>query len=137
MEDDIRRIRKTWAAAVGANDIVGTIFYRNLFQVAPETRGLFPDDIDPQGRKLVLTLSWILDHVEDSSTLIPAAEDLARRHVAYGVQADHYPIVGEVLINTLKDTLGGDFTDEDVGAWVRIYSDLSQTMTAAAYPQPT
>ena len=134
---DIGRIRRNWSQAILSRDIVGTIFYQRLFAIAPETRGLFPETLDEQGRKLVMTLSWIVDHLEDTAILIPAAQELARRHVDYGATAHHYVAVGEALIQTLHAGLGDDFSKADEEAWREAYSVLSSVMIEAAYPAET
>ena len=128
------RIRRSWAKAAAAGDLVGQIFYAKLFEIAPESRGMFPDVIDDQARKLLQTLNWIVDHLDDAETLLPAAQSLAIRHVRYGVTAEQYPAVGLALIATLRQGLGADFSNEDEAAWLRVYTQLSDIMTAAAYP---
>jgi len=65
MSTDIIRIRQTWAQAIAAREIVGQVFYQLLFKSSPDTRELFPESLDEQGRKLVQTLSWIVDHLDD------------------------------------------------------------------------
>ena len=134
MSDDITRIRVNWAKAIVARDILGDIFYTHLFEIKPESRVLFPASLNDQGRKLVQTLSWIIDHLEDGDALTEAAAALARRHVGYGGAAGDYDAVGAALIATLRSGLGDDFTDGDAAAWSRVYADLSKTMIAAAYP---
>jgi len=128
------RIRRSWAKVVAAGDLVGRIFYSNLFEIAPESRAMFPEVIDDQAEKLLQTLNWIIDHLDDAETLIPAAESLAVRHVRYGVKSDHYPAVGKALIATLRQGLGTEFTPEDEAAWLGVYAQLTQIMTKAAYP---
>ncbi|RED18073.1 globin domain-containing protein [Pontivivens insulae] len=130
-DSDIRLVRKGWATAVAAADQTAQSFYANLFRIAPGTRPLFREDIDVQGRKLVETLDFIVDHLDELDTLLPAARDLAIRHTAYGVQTEHYDHVGTALITTLQDLLGRDFTDEDQAAWTRVYGTLSGQMIAA------
>ena len=130
-DSDIRRVRKGWATAVAAADQTAQRFYANLFRIAPETRPLFREDIDVQGRKLIETLDFIVDSLDDLDTLLPAARDLAIRHIAYGVQTEHYEYVGTALVTTLRDLLGHDFTAEDEAAWGRIYGALSQQMVEA------
>lgn len=134
MSDDILRIRKNWAQAIGARDILGGIFYDALFTVAPEVRQMFPAALDEQGRKLVQTLSWIIDHLDQPAALNAAAADLAKRHVSYGVEPAQYKAVGAALIATLRSGLGDAFTQDDAAAWTRVYGDLSAQMIAAAYP---
>lgn len=134
MSNDVIRLRRTWAKAAAGGDVVGTLFYNRLFEIAPSTRTLFAGDLSDQSRKLLQTLNWIIDHLDVPETLHPQAEALAIRHVRYGVTADHYPAVGRALIETLRDGLGSDFTEADAAAWGRVYSSLSQIMIAAAYP---
>lgn len=133
MITDIVRIRQNWASAILAREIVGKLFYEKLFQIAPDTRPLFPESLDEQGRKLVQTLSWIVDHLDQPDDLAAGAEALAVRHLAYGVTPDHYDAVGSALVATLRTGLGDSFSGEDEAAWVRIYGGLSQKMITAAY----
>lgn len=72
-----------------------------------------------------------LDHIE---AVVPVAQDLAKRHVAYGVKPAHYPLVGAALLWTLGQGLGDEFTPELSAAWAAAYSTLSEVMIAAAYP---
>ena len=127
-------IRKNWAKATLAGELLGQLFYERLFELAPASRAMFAEDIDDQARKLLQTLNWIIDHLDDPETLVPAAESLATRHVNYGVKAEHYPAVGEALIATLRQGLGSGFSAQDEAAWLRIYDQLSSVMTSAAYP---
>lgn len=131
---DEKRIRRNWAKAVAAGDIVGRIFYAKLFEIAPESRAMFPAIIDDQAGKLQMTLNWIVDHLDDTDQLVPAAQGLAIRHVGYGVMPAHYPAVGHALIATLRQGLGTEFSPEDEAAWARTYEKLSSLMISAAYP---
>ncbi len=131
--NDVARIRRTWAKAAASGELVGRIFYSNLFKFAPEARAMFPDVIDDQARKLLQTLNWIVDHLDDQDTLVPAAQNLAIRHVRYDVAPEHYPAVGEALIETLRQGLGEEFSEADEAAWLRVYALLSSVMISAAY----
>lgn len=134
-EDDFTRIRRSWAKAAASGELVGRIFYANLFKLAPQSRAMFPDVIDDQARKLLQTLNWIVDHLDDEETLVPAAQNLAVRHLRYSVLPEHYPAVGEALIETLRQGLGDEFTEADEAAWLRVYTLLSGIMTSAAYEE--
>ncbi|MBK1634810.1 globin domain-containing protein [Rhodovulum adriaticum] len=136
MEDsvtDADRVRRGWAMAAAMPDEAGRAFYAHLFRIDPGTRSLFKTDINLQARKLVDTMTFIVDHLDDLDTLFPAAKDLARRHVAYGVTAQQYASVGAALIATLKQLMGPAFTPEDEAAWTAIYGTLSNHMIASAY----
>ena len=131
--DRIDRVRRTWALAMGDASRVAIAFYAELFRVDPTTKPLFVHDLNLQGRKLTETLSFVMDHLDDPETLMPAAKDLAVRHVAYGVTADQYGSVGAALIATLGSLLGPQFTKEDGQAWAETYAGLSDAMVATAY----
>lgn len=110
------------------------MFYANLFRIDVSTKPLFVGNLELQGRKLIQTLGFIVDHLDDADELLPAARDLAIRHVSYGVQPGQYDSVGTALIKTLKQLLGADFGPEDEKAWTETYTFLSGAMIKAAYP---
>jgi nitric oxide dioxygenase len=133
LDDKIERVRTSWSLAAAIPGRTAQIFYANLFRMDPSTKPLFAGDLDRQGRKLTQTLTFIVDNIEDPGKLHPAAIDLARRHVDYGVTRDQYASVGLALIETLRQVLGPAFSDDDAEAWSTIYNDLASIMVAATY----
>ncbi|MEM6480704.1 MAG: globin domain-containing protein [Pseudomonadota bacterium] len=131
--DNNARVRATWALAVADKDRTARVFYSNLFRLDGTTKPLFQGDMELQGRKLMQTLSFIVDHLEDMDVLVPAARDLAINHVGYGVTADQYGSVGTALIETLRQLLGSSFSREDERAWADTYGTLADVMIGAAY----
>lgn len=134
MTDTIAAIRKTWAMAAAAPDATARVFYTTLFRIAPETEQLFKNDLDAQGEKLMETLGFVVDNLDDADTWLPAARDLAVRHAGYGVQPRDYDSVGAALLATFDTLLGDDFQESDRKAWTDVYGDLSRLMIEAAYP---
>lgn len=132
-ETDIERIRKTWAMAAAIPEQTANVFYGKLFRIDSSTKSLFAGDLVLQGQKLTQTLTFIVDHLDDTEVLLQAARELAIRHVDYGVTASQYTSVGHSLVGTLKQLLGPQFTPDDEAAWVRVYTTLSDHMTTAAY----
>jgi hemoglobin-like flavoprotein len=65
-------------------------------------------------------------------TIVPAVQDLGRRHVGYGVKDKHYDTVATALVFTLEKGLGDAFTPEVKEAWVTTYGVLAKTMKDAA-----
>ncbi|MEN0000657.1 MAG: globin domain-containing protein [Pseudomonadota bacterium] len=133
----IKRVRSSWALAASDSERLSSLFYANLFRADASTRPLFIGDLTLQGRKLAQTLNFIVDHLEDEDVLVPAAVDLAVRHVSYGVVAGQYQSVGAALIETLDSILGDSFSKEDRHAWLETYTGLSAAMIEAAYPSQT
>lgn len=129
---DIDLIRRSLDAMKPIAPIAAALFYGRLFEIAPEVRPLFKGDMDEQGRKLMATLAAVVVGLHDIDTIIPVSQALARRHVSYGVNKEHYAAVGEALIWTLSVGLDGGWTDAHVDAWRRAYALLSDVMIRAA-----
>lgn len=68
--------------------------------------------------------------------ILPAVEDLGRRHVAYGVKDAHYDPVGAALLWTLEQGLGDAFTPPVRDAWTQTYVTLAGAMKQAAADIP-
>lgn len=115
-------------------DQAAEIFYNKLFEYDPSLRPLFKSDLKSQGKKLMTTLKVAIKGLDDLESLIPVLEDLATRHIDYGVSVDDYTPVGNALIYTLKTGLGDSFTPELKTAWVELYKIISDVMRSKAYP---
>lgn len=108
--------------------VAGSLFYKNLFEIAPELRPLFKGDVDAQGHKLIETLEAVVDLLENSEKLLPTIKQLGVRHANYAVKNEHFAPVGQALITTLEQGLGAHFTGEVKAAWVALYKVATQVM---------
>ena len=107
------------------------LFYNRLFEIAPETRAMFPKDLTEQKGKLMSMLGTAVTNLHKLDTILPAVKDLGQRHKGYGVTAAHYAPVGAALLWTLEKGLGRDFTPEVKAAWTETYTALAGVMTNA------
>ena len=114
-------------------DTTAQLFYDRLFEIAPEVRPLFTGDMKEQGRKLMTMLATAVVSLDKMGKIIPAVQELGRRHASYGVREEHYGRVGEALLWTLERSLGNDFTPNVRDAWAAIYGTLAQTMLDAVH----
>jgi len=108
-------------------------FYRRLFSDAPATRPLFANaDMGAQKRALLGALVSLRRSLRDLSLIAPFLADLGARHARYGVCAEHYPVVGAALLETMAEVGGAawqpSFTDE----WARAYGIVAQIMIDGA-----
>ena len=113
-------------------DSAAAAFYARLFEIAPNARHLFPSDLAAQGQKLMATLAFVVNGLDDIETILPAVRELGMRHVAYGTEPAHYDAVGEALLWTLEQGLGPAFTEDAKTAWAEAYGLLASTMIEAA-----
>jgi nitric oxide dioxygenase len=129
----ISLIQSNWASVVPIQDTAAGLFYQRLFALDPDVRPLFKGDLASQGKKLMQALGFIVNSLTRLDELVPVAQDMARRHVGYGVKAAHYDTVGAALLWTLEQGLGPAFTDEAKAAWATAYGTLAGVMKDAAY----
>lgn len=112
------------------------LFYDRLFEIAPEVRSMFPDDLGEQKTKLMDMLGTAVNNLHQVETIIPAVQDLGRKHVGYGVKDEHYDHVGAALLWTLEKGLADDFTPPVKEAWTETYGTLAGVMQEAASEMP-
>jgi hemoglobin-like flavoprotein len=134
--EHIAVVQESFQKVAAIADRAGEIFYHNLFALDPRVKGLFPSDMQAQGKKLMQMIGLAVHGLKSPETLIPAVQDLGRRHVTYGVEAKDYETVGKALILTLEQGLGADFTPQVKEAWLATYQFLSGIMKQAAYSEP-
>ena len=124
---------ESWKKLAPNGALLGTIFYRRLFEIDPTLRPLFKDTLlDEQIRKLTTMLDLVVHWLDIPERLVPALKQLGARHQSYGVQDEHYGKVGTALIGTLEEGLGDDFTPEVRSAWTEALVLISSLMRRGA-----
>ena len=131
--DQVKAVQASFAKVAPIADTAAGIFYSRLFEIAPEVKPLFRGDMAEQGRKLMRTLTVVVNGLGNLEAILPAASALAKNHVAYGVKASHYTPVGAALLWTLERGLGADWTPEIQNAWSTAYAAHSSFMINEAY----
>ena len=131
--EKIALVQGSFAKVVPISDQAAALFYGRLFEIAPEVKPMFHGDMAEQGRKLMATLGVVVTGLTRLETVLPAASALAKKHVGYGVKAEHYPIVGSALLWTLEKGLGAAWTPDVAAAWTDAYGTLSGYMVSEAY----
>lgn len=130
--DQIRLVRTSWQSVIPMQEKAAELFYGKLFEMEPAIRPLFKGDMREQGRKLMQMLDTIVQQLDNLNNLLPQVEDLAQRHVEYGVKNSDYATVGSALLWTLEAGLGSAFTPDVKEAWNTAYTALSDAMTRDA-----
>jgi hemoglobin-like flavoprotein len=126
-------VQDSFAKVASTSEAVAVLFYDRLFDIAPQMKAMFPDDMIEQRRKLMATLAVVVKGLGNLEQVLPAASALAKRHVSYGAKPRHYPVVGAALLWTLELGLGDGWTPEVADAWLTAYSMLSCYMISEAY----
>ncbi|NRA39281.1 MAG: hemin receptor [Planctomycetes bacterium] len=84
-----------------------------------------------QKKKLIQTLAFVINGLDDLPATVQAVQDLGRRHRDYGTVSDQYPIVGEALLWTIEQGLGASWNDELAIAWTAAYTLVAEVMNTA------
>lgn len=128
-----KTIIQTTFAQVTDADLLVARFYDRLFETDPSTKPLFKGDMAEQRKKLIQTLAVVVNGLDTLDSLVPAIQNLGKRHTQYGVTPAHWDSVGAALLWALEDAFGAAFTAEVHDAWVTAYGVIAQTAMEAAY----
>jgi hemoglobin-like flavoprotein len=129
----IELLEDSFQAIVPCGEAFVTAFYERLFTRFPQTRAFFAaTDMKEQRKKLLGALALVIQNLRKPEVLTNALTGLGRRHVAYGVRPEHYPIVGAVLLETFADFLGERWTRAHHDAWAQAYQAVSAIMLEGA-----
>lgn len=131
--DQVKLVQDSFAKVAPISEAAAVLFYDRLFEIAPQVKAMFPDDMTEQRRKLMAMLAAVVNGLGNLESILPAASALARRHVGYGAKAEHYPVVGAALLWTLEKGLGNGWTPDLADAWSTAYGTLSGYMISEAY----
>jgi hemoglobin-like flavoprotein len=121
-------VQESFAQVVPIADTAAQLFYGRLFEMDPALRALFHTDMRAQYRNLMQTLTVVVRSLDRLDSIVPAVQALGRRHAGYGVNDEHFDLVGVALLWTLQQGLGSAFTPEVRRAWATAYGLLASTM---------
>lgn len=109
------------------------IFYRRLFEAAPEVRPLFAG-ADPRNQrtKLLATLVLLRKSLRDLNAIAPKLRTLGALHVAYGARPEHYPVVADVMLESMAELAGEAWTLPVAAAWRQALNYVAGVMLDGA-----
>ena len=109
------------------------VFYARLFEAAPAVKPLFANtDMSRQKSMLLGALVLLRKSLRDLDAVVPKLHELGARHVAYGAQPEHYPVVGAVLMASMAELAGAAWTPEIERAWAAAIEIVAGAMLEGA-----
>ncbi|MCB0631559.1 MAG: 2Fe-2S iron-sulfur cluster binding domain-containing protein [Lewinella sp.] len=103
-------------------------FYDKVFTKAPGVRALFKSDMVSQGRLLTHMLSGIVYSLSRPEYLKMGLRTLGKSHEKYGVRPEYYPLVEEILLETIREELGALYTEKLGRAWKQALEYITSQM---------
>jgi NAD(P)H-flavin reductase/hemoglobin-like flavoprotein len=131
-EKTVVLIRSSFALVTSRIEELARHFYITLFSQAPQTRDLFPVNMEAQRSRLLRALVHVVQMVDRPNELVPFLEQLGRDHRKFGVLAGHYDAVGAALISTIAEFVGPAWTPQIEKAWRDAFGAVAKAMQAAA-----
>lgn len=131
-DEQVREVRRTFDLLADQGTAPVELFYERIFERAPQVRPMFHGDPKRQARKFMQSLRVIVSALHTPMQHVAVLQGLGERHEGYGVQPEHYALVGEVLIEVLAERLGPAFTAEARQAWARAFELMATIMIGGA-----
>ncbi|MDD0853905.1 globin family protein [Halobacteriovorax sp. GB3] len=133
MSINIQMIRESFDVARPIGMEVVSKFYEFLFQDYPQARPLFENvNMEAQKKQLLGALVLAVDNLDNPEKLRDYLLKSGKRHVGYGVEEDHYPLVGQTLLKTFAHFFQDKWTNELQNEWIKVYEFIANTMIEGA-----
>jgi nitric oxide dioxygenase len=103
-------------------------FYKRMFSHNPEVAPLFNPAHQAAGlqqKALAGAICAYAAHIDNLGVLGGAVEWMAQKHASLQIKPEHYPIVGENLLASIREVLGEGASDEVMNAWAEAYGFLA------------
>lgn len=127
----IGRLRASYEQVRASDHRFAELFYAKLFAIAPHLRPLFTSNPAAQAAKLTASLDAIVANLEAPEANAEALAQLGRRHVGYGAKPEHYPVVVELLVESMAELLSTPTTSPAMEEWRTALRLVSERMIAA------
>jgi nitric oxide dioxygenase len=104
------------------------VFYKNLLSAHPALKNYFSLRNQQTGAQQLALANAVFAyaaHIDDLGNLAQAVERIAHKHASLFVKPEHYPIVGQFLVEAFAEVLGNAITDEIKNAWNAAYNQLA------------
>ena len=124
-------IEQSFELAAERCDDLTPLVYRRLHAERPETRAMFRTEGSElvKGSMLAMTIEAILDLAGERSGKFRMIECEVMSHDAYGTPRELFIAFFGVILRTLQEVLGGEWTAEMDQAWRDLLREI-ETMVA-------
>ena len=106
-------------------------FYKRMFTHNPEVSPLFNpahQRAGSQQKALAAAICAYAANIDNLEILGGAVELIAQKHASLRILPEHYPIVGENLLASIREVLGAGATEEVISAWTVAYGFLAEIL---------
>jgi nitric oxide dioxygenase len=130
-EATIATVKATAPILAEHGEMLTKHFYKRMFSHNPEVAPLFNpahQTAGKQQRALAGAITAYAANIDNLEVLGGAVELIAQKHASLMIKPEHYPIVGENLLASIREVLGEGATDEVINAWAEAYGFLADIL---------
>jgi hemoglobin-like flavoprotein len=129
--EEIGQIRDSFDAMGLARRKVAEAFYQRFFQLVPEARSMFPQNMERLHLKLMDTIAALVGALDNPVMFQSIIDQIGRQHARFGVTPSHLTAFGDALLWTWERHFGSAFTPEVREAWTTLYEAVRSDMLRA------
>lgn len=133
----IERLQRSFRTIAPQGEQLVVSFYTRLFERYPGVRSMFPADMASQQAKLLGALATVIEGLAAPDNVRTALRAMGLRHAGYGARPEHYPLVCDCLVDSMREVAGAAWSDEVESEWKRALELISRIMLdGASAPSP-
>ncbi|RKR37874.1 NO-inducible flavohemoprotein [Paraburkholderia sp. BL17N1] len=126
-------VKATVPLLESGGEALTTHFYDMLISEHPEVRPMFNlanQASGAQQRALANGVLMYARHIDQLEQLGGLVSQIINKHVALNILPEHYPIVGQCLLRSIREVLGAEIaTDAVIEAWAAAYQQLADLLS--------
>ena len=69
---EIELVKASWANVVPISNLAAELFYGKLFEIDPALKSLFSDNLEEQGKKLMMMINTAVNGLDSPEQIVPA-----------------------------------------------------------------
>lgn len=115
--DVVERLAAGYARIAARGPMLADRFLTLLFARDPKARVLFPEYVLVDKRLLVISLRYLMKHLQSPEQLRASLLELGRQHAEMGAGPEHYPVVRDTLLEVMAEAAGDEWTDAISADW--------------------
>ena len=121
--EDVALAQETTEALLRQTDLLVPAFLRRLFEIDPETRGLFPDDLAPTHAALAALFEKTAANLGDPHALSATLRSAAAGVPGLAISAGRGEKARRALLGVLQRACGLHWSERHGDAWRRIFDN--------------
>ncbi|XP_031556128.1 globin-1-like [Actinia tenebrosa] len=134
-------VRETWETVELYKNNVGKQTFLRFFENNPEFQKLFPEfkelkyeelqkanALHGHAKRVMKAVENAVSAMDDAVSFSAYLEELGRRHVARSLKPSYLDAMQAALMDSLRQTLQSEWTDETAIAWNKLFRFIADTM---------